>query len=221
MTSHTYSTQSSQRDMPIAMVLGFSVSIIIFIVMALAQILGDVQKPAQSYDEQLVAYTPPAIEDIEEDIQEDEPEPEPMDTIEKEPPKLSLDQLDVALNPGTGGNLASSDLSVPDFSVGAQALSMNFINFRDLDNKPRPTRQITPIYPPALKSQGIEGRVLIRFDIDKQGNVIDATAKKSDHPAFAAYAVDAVRKWKFEPGMQNGEPVPFTMIAPIVFSLSD
>jgi protein TonB len=189
--------------------------------MALAQILGDAQKPAQSYDEQLVAYTPPAIEDIQEDTQEDEPEPEPMDTIEKEPPELSLDQLDVALNPGTGGNLASSDLSVPDFSVGAQALSMNFINFRDLDNKPRPTRQITPIYPPALKSQGIEGRVLIRFDIDKQGNVVDATTKKSDHPAFAAYAVDAVRKWKFEPGMQNGEPVPFTMIAPIVFSLSN
>ena len=49
--------------------------------------------------------------------------------------------------------------------------------------------------------------------------MVDATAKKSDHPAFAAYAVDAVRKWKFEPGMQNGEPVPFTMIAPIVFSL--
>ena len=150
--------------------------------MALAQILGDVQKPAQSYDEQLVAYTPPAIEDIQEDIQEDEPEPEPMDAIEKEPPELSLDQLDVALNPGTGGNLASSDLSVPDFSVGAQALSMNFINFRDLDNKPRPTRQITPVYPPALKSQGIEGRVFIRFDIDKQGNVVDATAKESDHP---------------------------------------
>lgn len=221
MKSHIYSTQSTQRDMPIAMILGFSVSIIIFIVMALAQILGDAQKPAQSYDEQLVAYTPPAIEDIEEEIQEDEPEPEPMDTIEKEPPELSLDQLDVALNPGTGGNLASSDLSVPDFSVGAQALSMNFINFRDLDNKPRPTRQIKPVYPPALKSQGIEGRVLIRFDIDKQGNVVDATAKKSDHPAFAAYAVDAVRKWKFEPGMQNGEPVPFTMIAPIVFSLNN
>jgi protein TonB len=221
MKFHTYSTQSSQTDMPKAMILGFSVSIIIFILMALAQILGDTKKPAQSYDEQLVAYTPPAIEDIQEDVQEDEPEPEPMETIEKEPPELSLDQLDVALNPGTGGNLASSDLSVPDFSVGAQALSMNFINFRDLDNKPRPTRQITPIYPAALKSQGIEGRVLIRFDIDKLGNVVDATAKKSDHPAFAAYAVDAVRKWKFEPGMQNGEPVPFTMIAPIVFSLSN
>ena len=219
MKFHTYSTQSSQKDMPKAMILGFSVSIIIFILMAFAQILGDTKKPAQSYDEQLVAYTPPAIEDIQEDVQEDEPEPEPMETIEKEPPKLSLDQLDVALNPGTGGNLASSDLSVPDFSVGAQALSMNFINFRDLDNKPRPTRQITPIYPPALKSQGIEGRVFIRFDIDKLGNVVDATAKKSDHPAFAAYAVDAVRKWKFEPGMQNGEPVPFSMKAPIAFSI--
>ncbi|MDA9589191.1 TonB family protein [Opitutales bacterium] len=221
MKSHTYCTPTSQRDMPIAMVLGFVVSIVIFIVMALAQILGDVQKPAQSYDEQLVAYTPPIIEDIEEDIQEDEPEPEPMDTIEKEPPKLSLDQLDVALNPGTGGNLASSDLSVPDFSVGAQALSMNFINFRDLDNKPRPTRQIAPIHPPALKNQGIEGRVYIRFDIDKQGNVVDATVKKSDHPTFDAYAVDAVRQWKFEPGMQNGELVPFTMIVPITFSLSN
>ncbi len=187
--------------------------------MALAQILGDIQKPTQFYDEQLLAYTPPAIEDIQEDIQEDKPEPEPMDTIEKEPPKLSLDQLDVALNPGTGGNLTSSDLSVPDFSVGTEALSMNFINFRDLDNIPRPSQQVQPIYPPALRSQGIEGRVEISIKIDKQGNVVDATAKKSDHPGFIAYAVDAVRKWKFEPGMKNGEPVPFTMIAPIVFRL--
>lgn len=219
MNSHTYSTPTSRRDMRIAMALGFIVSIVIFIVMALAQILGDVQKPVQSYNEQLVAYTPPAVEDLEEDIQENEPEPEPLDTIEKDPPKLSLDQLDVALNPGTGGNLSSSDLSVPDFSAGAQALSMDFINFRDLDNKPRPTRQVAPFYPPALKNQGIEGRVLIRFSIDKQGNVVDATVRKSDHRAFEAPAVDAVRKWKFEPGMKNGEPVPFTMIAPIAFSL--
>ena len=219
MKSHTYSTQSSQRDMPIAMVLGFSVSIIIFIVMALAQILGDVQKPTQSYDEQLVAYTPPAIEDIEEDIQEDEPEPEPMDTIEKEPPKLSLDQLDVALNPGTGGNLASSDLSVPDFSVGAQALSMDFINFRDLDNKPRLKRYIEPVYPPALSSQGIEGTVTLLIKTDKQGNVVDVSVMKSDHPAFGPYAMNAVRKWKFDPGMKDGEPVPFRMTAPIVFQI--
>ena len=54
---------------------------------------------------------------------------------------------------------------------------------------------------------------------DKQGNVVDVTIMKSDHPAFGPYAVNAVRKWKFEPGMQNGEPVPFTMDAPITFSI--
>ena len=64
----THIAPSPSKGYAIAMVLGFSVSIIIFIVMALAQILGDVQKPAQSYDEQLVAYTPPAIEDIEEEF---------------------------------------------------------------------------------------------------------------------------------------------------------
>jgi protein TonB len=41
--------------------------------------------------------------------------------------------------------------------------------------------------------------------------------QQSSDPAFEAPALQAVRRWRFEPGKRNGQSVAFKMRAPITF----
>jgi protein TonB len=61
----------------------------------------------------------------------------------------------------------------------------------------------------------------VRFTVDANGDVVDATAIKSTEPAFEDSAVEAVRKWKFNPGKKGGQPVNTFVEIPIVYSFRD
>jgi len=41
--------------------------------------------------------------------------------------------------------------------------------------------------------------------------------QQSPDPVFDRAALDAIKKWKFEPGKRNGKPVRFRMRQPITF----
>jgi TonB family protein len=88
-----------------------------------------------------------------------------------------------------------------------------------VDRVPVVTQQAAPEYPFSLRLAGNKGEVVVDFIIDKQGNVVKADVFKSSHPDFEAPAVEAVLKWKFKPGMRNGQPVFVHMQVPIMFQL--
>jgi TonB family protein len=75
-------------------------------------------------------------------------------------------------------------------------------------------------YPEAAKSDKAEGRVIIRFIVNTQGNVEKPTVLKSVHPALDNEAIRVVGMLKgFTPGSQGGKPVSVYYILPITFSL--
>jgi TonB family protein len=61
-------------------------------------------------------------------------------------------------------------------------------------------------YPKETKKSKLEGTVVLQATIDKEGSVSNLAISSGDL-TFADAAVDAVRDWKFEPYMQNGQPV--------------
>ena len=76
-------------------------------------------------------------------------------------------------------------------------------------------------YPEECRKQGIEGRVVIKFVVNKDGSIVDAEAVKSPHPALAAEALRVVKsmpKWK--PAKEGGKVVRSRFNIPIVFKLS-
>lgn len=91
----------------------------------------------------------------------------------------------------------------------------------DLDAHPRAKAQIPPEYPFAMRSAGIEGNVMVEFDVDASGLVTSARALKSSAREFEEPAVRAVLKWRFESGKRHGKPVPFRMVVPIGFTMTD
>ncbi|HLP26748.1 MAG TPA: TonB family protein, partial [Acidobacteriota bacterium] len=89
-----------------------------------------------------------------------------------------------------------------------------------LDAHPRTKVQVSPEYPFALRSAGIEGNATIEFDVDSTGRVVSARTLSGTHREFEEAAVRAVLKWRFEPGKRHGKPVPFRMVVPIGFTMT-
>ncbi|HEX7728153.1 MAG TPA: energy transducer TonB [Terracidiphilus sp.] len=59
--------------------------------------------------------------------------------------------------------------------------------------------RVAPVYPEIAKRMHISGAVRVSVTIDAEGKVTDAKPV-SGNQMLAAAAVDAVRKWRFEPG---------------------
>jgi TonB family protein len=75
-------------------------------------------------------------------------------------------------------------------------------------------------YPEAAKAKKIEGRVIVRFFVNTEGNAEDVSVLKGVDPFLDAEAVRVVGLLKgFSPGSQGGKPVNVWYMVPIKFSL--
>ena len=75
-------------------------------------------------------------------------------------------------------------------------------------------------YPEQAKKDKIQGRVTLQFTVGADGEVRDARVIRGAHELLDAEAlrvVSASPKW--EPGVQNGEPVNVTYTFPVIFQL--
>jgi len=65
---------------------------------------------------------------------------------------------------------------------------------------------VNPEYPSDAREQHIQGVVILKVNIDKEGNVYNVELI-SGHPLLAPAAMAAVRQWKYKPYLLNGMPV--------------
>jgi len=76
------------------------------------------------------------------------------------------------------------------------------------------------IYPEAAKADTIQGRVIVRFIVNKEGNTEGIDILKGVHPLLDAEAIRVVKKITgFKPGMQEGKAVNVWYMVPINFGL--
>jgi protein TonB len=67
-------------------------------------------------------------------------------------------------------------------------------------------RKVSPNYPPLARQARIQGQVVLRAQISKDGS-IEGLTLVSGHPMLVQSALDAVKQWKYKPYLLNGEPV--------------
>jgi protein TonB len=79
-------------------------------------------------------------------------------------------------------------------------------------------RQPLPVYPPIAKSAHMQGTVVLHAIIDKDGSVQELQYI-SGPPILMKNAMDAVRQWRYQPTLLNGEPVQVDTTISVVFSL--
>lgn len=75
-----------------------------------------------------------------------------------------------------------------------------------------------PVYPAIAKAARVQGTVVLRATISKEGTIEDLKVI-SGPPMLQAAAMDAVRTWQYKPYLLNGEPVRVQTQVNVVFSL--
>jgi protein TonB len=83
---------------------------------------------------------------------------------------------------------------------------------------PKPIIQVKPEYPTLARQARIQGQVQIDAILDEQGNVVEMHVV-SGPPLLYQAALDALRKWKYEPTYLNDQPIAVQMIVTITFVL--
>ncbi len=86
--------------------------------------------------------------------------------------------------------------------------------------EPRLIARVDPTYPPLARQTHMQGVVLIDAILDEQGNVVEAKIV-SGPPLLIQSALDAVKKWKYEPTYLNDQPVPVQLNVTVTFRLSE
>jgi TonB family protein len=79
-------------------------------------------------------------------------------------------------------------------------------------------QRVDPIYPPHARTEGIEGDVTLTVTINEDGTVESAEAIDGN-PALAAAAQEAVRQWRYQPTLLNGQPVKVKTKVTVPFQL--
>ncbi len=162
----------------------------------------------------------------------DEPPPAAPEAMPDLTPALeaaSLSAIEAALSGqlGSGGDFAEALTFASGGRIGGTgkpgALDEtleNAFSLAEIDQKPQAIFQALPVYPAALRSRKLEGTVSVIFVVDPSGRVVNPRVEQSTHPAFDKPALDAVKKWKFEPAVKGGERVACKMRVPIRFQPS-
>lgn len=86
---------------------------------------------------------------------------------------------------------------------------------------PVPVRTVAPDYPRELRDHGVSGVVMVKCTVDEQGNVAETSISKSSNENFDKYAVEALKKWKFKPARQDGNPVAMQVTIPVKFTVDE
>jgi protein TonB len=79
-------------------------------------------------------------------------------------------------------------------------------------------RQVQPTYPQIAKTAHVSGTVLLHAIISKDGSVQELQYV-SGPPLLMKSAMDAVREWRYQPTLLNGEPVEVETTISVIFSL--
>ena len=77
-------------------------------------------------------------------------------------------------------------------------------------------------YPSICQEQGIQGRVIVQFVVEKDGSITDVQVIKAINPYLDKEAVRVVSTMpKWSPGKQRGKPVRVRFTLPVTFRLSN
>jgi protein TonB len=78
--------------------------------------------------------------------------------------------------------------------------------------------RVQPLYPATARAMHLSGTVTMVAHINKSGTVGEVEIVKG-HPLLNAAAVDAVRRWKYEPFLLNGQPIENVVNVQVRFDL--
>lgn len=79
-----------------------------------------------------------------------------------------------------------------------------------------------PVYPPSARKLGETGKVVLRVELDETGRLVASdVARTSGFPRLDEAAVAAVKSWRCQPAMRDGQALRVVSMESFDFKLSD
>ena len=78
--------------------------------------------------------------------------------------------------------------------------------------------RVEPVYPGVAVGGKVSGTVILEATVNESGAVTDVTVLRSIKVLDQA-AIKAVKQWRYQPLVLNGQPVPFILVVTVTFSL--
>ncbi|MYD46142.1 MAG: energy transducer TonB [Gammaproteobacteria bacterium] len=125
--------------------------------------------------------------------------PPPVDELPPEPIKMTSDT-------SLGTDVANFEIEVPTLDLGGWGLGD-----WSQDGEMQPWFTPEPEYPTVALQRGIEGYVVVKFDVTEEGTVENPVILEADPPGiFDRSALRAAKRFKFRAKVVNNEPVRVT-----------
>jgi len=110
--------------------------------------------------------------------------------------------------PASGPVVAAKPATTPPDSVTRTA-------------RPQGGYQVRPAYPSAPRRLGIQGTTMLRVHVLADGRIGDVRVEHSaGHPDLDQAAMEAVRRWRFEPARRGADAVAMWVLLPVEFRLT-
>ncbi|MGE5125636.1 MAG: energy transducer TonB [Betaproteobacteria bacterium] len=84
--------------------------------------------------------------------------------------------------------------------------------------QPKRIRYVEPVYPDLAKASRVSALLILEAEVDTRGNVKTVKVLRG-HPLFDEAGIAAVKQWRYQPLLLNGEPTGFILTVTMNFSL--
>jgi periplasmic protein TonB len=84
--------------------------------------------------------------------------------------------------------------------------------------QPKLIRQVKPVYPDLAVQSRVSALVILEAEVDTRGHVKTVKVLRG-HPLFDESAMEAVKQWRYQPLLLNGEPTGFILTVTVNFNL--
>lgn len=123
-----------------------------------------------------------------------------------------------------GQDKKSQDSTFPNISTSKETTKMVKYPSNSerilLLTQPKYAYNPVPPYPQEARRKGYEGEVLLRVEVLSDGRVGQIEIRRSSgYKVLDRSAIDAVKKWRFSPGMKGEEAISLWVNIPIKFQL--
>jgi periplasmic protein TonB len=86
--------------------------------------------------------------------------------------------------------------------------------------QPKLLRRVEPRYPDLAVASRVSALVILEAEVDTRGYVRTVKVLRG-HPLFDAPSLEAVKQWRYQPLLLNGEPTGFILTVTLTFSLQN
>lgn len=118
------------------------------------------------------------------------------DPVEPTPPAPVVDES----TPRTGVRVTTATPPL-DQSFGGSGLTFT-------DGPLVVMTRVQPAYPVRAATEGLEGYVIVQFDVTTDGRVINVTVVESSHRVFEASAIKAAQRFRYKARVVDGVAIP-------------